>query len=143
MTFASSVSFSFIVNGSPKGYLIPTQGLQQGDHISLYLFLLCVEGLSTLIAKWKEDGKIQGISICSGASIVNRLLFTDDNLLFCHANEGECSQISNILQFYKRASGHKVNLLKSEVRFSRNINHTVQQRLASFKFVGCSAGGLS
>ena len=55
----------------------------QGDPLSPYLFLLCAEGFTTLLAKAELDGKITGVSIYRGASRVTNLLFADDSLLFC------------------------------------------------------------
>lgn len=42
----TSVSYSISFKGSEIGHIIPKRGLRQGDPLSLYLFLLCVEGLS-------------------------------------------------------------------------------------------------
>ena len=54
----SFVSFSIIVNGEPRGHIVPTKGLRQGDHLSTYLFLLVSEGLNELIKHIVSDGKI-------------------------------------------------------------------------------------
>ena len=45
----STVSFFVIVEGQPFGFFKPHRGLYQGDSLSLYLFLFCVEGLSYLL----------------------------------------------------------------------------------------------
>lgn len=42
-------SNSVLINGEPKGYITPSQGINKGDSLSPYLFLLCAEGLYSLI----------------------------------------------------------------------------------------------
>lgn len=76
----SSTSFSFLINGVPKGFLKPSRGLRQGDPISPYLFLICAEGLSALIRRAELCNSIQGPSIKSGYPNVSHLLFADDSL---------------------------------------------------------------
>ncbi|KAL5568460.1 hypothetical protein UlMin_025035 [Ulmus minor] len=49
MACISSVSYSFQFNGQRVVHLNPSRGLRQGDPLSPYLFLLCGEGLSSLI----------------------------------------------------------------------------------------------
>jgi len=63
-------SFSFIINGSPSGHLIPNRGIRQGDPISSYLFLFCSEGLSSLIRKSVERASLHGYKTCARASAV-------------------------------------------------------------------------
>ena len=45
----STISYYILMNGVAYGSIIPTRGLRQGDPLSLYLFLLCTDGLSSLI----------------------------------------------------------------------------------------------
>ena len=82
-------SFSILVNGRPCGNIIPSRGLRQGDPFSPYLFLLCVEGFTSLLAKAELDGIIKGVSICRRAPRISNLLFANDSQLFCQATQTE------------------------------------------------------
>ena len=104
MTFVTTTSFSILLNGKPYGNVLPSRGICQGDLLSPHLFLLCVEGFTSLLAKAENDGKIHGASICKGASKVSNLLFADDSLLFCRATQNEVEVISKVLQTYANAS---------------------------------------
>ena len=122
MTCVTTTSFSILLNGKPYGNVLPSRGIRQGDPLSPYLFLLCVEGFTSLLAKAENDGKIHGASICRGAPKVSNLLFADDSLLFCRATQNEVEVISEVLQTYANASGQCINLEKSSVFFSSNTS---------------------
>lgn len=94
MTCISSVSYTLLVNGSPEGYIIPERGIRQGDPLSPYLFILCVEVLSHMMNQAMENRSLLGIKIANQAPAVNHLLFADDSLfslwqigkLLCNSN---------------------------------------------------------
>lgn len=81
------------------------KALKQGDPISLYLFILCVKGLSALLSEVEKSKKIKGVCITRGAPLINHMLFTDDSLLFGWANVNEWLQIQSLLGIYAEASG--------------------------------------
>ena len=58
MRCVSTPSFSVRIYGKAYGNVIPSRGLRQGDPLSPYLFLICAEGFTSLLAKAKLDGKL-------------------------------------------------------------------------------------
>ena len=129
MSCITTPSFSILVNGKPYGMIHPSRGIQQGDPLSPYLFLLCVEGSTTLLEEAKLEGRIKGVSISRGAPRVTNLLFADDSLLFCQAIQNEGQAIVEILQKYAKASAKCINLEKSLVYFNSNTIGSQRQRI--------------
>jgi hypothetical protein len=82
-----SVDYTVLLNGEKVGPVIPGRGLRQGDPLSPYLFILCAEGLSSLIGRAESSGDLTGTAICKGAPRVTHLLFADDCFLFFKACE--------------------------------------------------------
>ncbi|XP_065629141.1 secreted RxLR effector protein 78-like [Quercus suber] len=101
MSCVTTTSFSVLVNGKPHGMIHPLRGIRQGDPLSPYLFLLCAEGFTALLAKAELDRRITGVSICRGAPRVTNLLFANDSLLFCQATPKEGEAVAEILQTYE------------------------------------------
>ena len=133
-----STSFSILVNGQPTRQFYPTRGLRQGDPLSPFLFIICAEGLSSLLRDAEAKKEIHGIKIGKKVNAISHLFFADDSLLFTRANEQEVEKVLEILSTYEAASGQKLNMEKSEVSFSRNIEQEKQDLLQmklSFKAV--------
>ena len=105
METVQSASYSMIINGEPKGFIKPSQGIQQGDLLSLYLFLLCAKGLSSMLRQAIETNQMQGILSYRGGIHISHLLFVNDSLLFCQATLQECQNLLHILVQYEEASG--------------------------------------
>lgn len=87
------------------GPIKPIRGLRQGDTLSPYLFLLCVEGLSLSIKSAANNALIQVCRICTGAPAITHLLFADNGFLFFKATTGEANSIKRILHLYETVSG--------------------------------------
>ena len=63
MRCVRSVTYSIKINGNPRGHIIPSRGIRQGDPLSPYLFLLCAEGLSALIKASVARGDMKGVFV--------------------------------------------------------------------------------
>ena len=79
MLCVTLIKYHVLVNGDVVGPIVSKRGLRQGDLISPYLFIIGVEGLSSLIKKAELDGSLHGCKVCRGAPIVSHLLFADDS----------------------------------------------------------------
>ncbi|XP_050278364.1 uncharacterized protein LOC126719909 [Quercus robur] len=100
MLCVTTVSYSILVNGEPKGLIHPSKGIKQGDPISPFLFLLCTEGFLGLISQAAAQGDIRGYSFSRNSPRLTHLFFADDSLLFCRSTVQECQKILDILDTY-------------------------------------------
>ncbi|KAL0320265.1 UNVERIFIED_CONTAM: putative mitochondrial protein [Sesamum radiatum] len=127
----SSISYSFVMSGSSFGTVTPQRGLRQGDPLSPYLFLLCMEAFCSLLQEAENEGHIRGVAVCRRGLRISHLLFADDTLICCQAIESEASSIQYVLNVYGKASGQEVNLHKSTVVFSKNVSKEVRDSLTN------------
>jgi hypothetical protein len=125
MSCVISVSYSVLCNQEPTGYIIPSRVLSQGDPLSPYLFLLCVDGLIVLLKTAEHRKHITGVIVGRGPKLTH-LLFADDSFLFCRADTKECQNIMRLLGTYEGASCHKINTEKTSLFFSSNTPFEVQ-----------------
>ena len=128
----STMSYSILVNGEPKGEISPTRGIHQGDPLSPYLFLLCSEGLNRLIQHAARDNVIRGFSLCKNGPKITNLFFADDTLLFCRARMEDLQAIQHILSLYEGAFGQQINREKTTLFFSKAVSEEKKREILSF-----------
>ena len=83
MLCLSCVEYRVRFNREETESFKPSTRLRQGDPLSPYLFLLCTEGLTALLANAEESGTISGIKVSNDAPSISNLLFADDSLILC------------------------------------------------------------
>ncbi|KAL6130640.1 hypothetical protein ACLB2K_069019 [Fragaria x ananassa] len=131
MNCVRTVTYSFLVNGEPCGNLRPTRGLRQGDAISPYLFLSCVEVLSQVITKAEVNGRLKGVKVCMNAPTFSHLFFTDDSFIFSKAEVENVLCLNEIFVAYENMSGKQINYEKSSFSFNKSVPLWKQYELAT------------
>ncbi|WZY80122.1 hypothetical protein YC2023_026506 [Brassica napus] len=124
-----SVSYSFLINGSPSGHVTPSRGIRQGDPLSPYLFIMCTEVLSAMCTKAQLNGTMAGVKVARNCPPINHLLFADDTMFFCKSTPACVTTLKTILESYENVSGQRINLLKSSITFSAKTPGEVKARV--------------
>ena len=99
-TCISTVQFSVLFNGSPADFFGSSRGLRQGDPLSLMLFLVMMEVFSKMMKRAERDGLLRGFRVDGrrgGGVCVSHLLFADDTILFCNAEQEQILYVRMLL----------------------------------------------
>ncbi|KAH1091484.1 hypothetical protein J1N35_018741 [Gossypium stocksii] len=116
----STVSYAVTINGSIGSVFKPMKRLRQGNPLSPFLFLMCSEGLSSLIRLAIKMGSLREVKASRRRPAISHLLFADDCILFGEATIGGVRMLKDILRIYKNYSGQCVNFNKSVIFYSSN-----------------------
>ncbi|XP_060972577.1 uncharacterized protein LOC115717978 [Cannabis sativa] len=129
MTCVSTVFYKFVRGGREIGPLIPSRDIRQGDPLLPYLFIICAEGLSSLLHRYEMNGSIRGCKVARGAPVVSHMLFVDDSYVYCKATKQEASNVLSLLRVFEGASSQQVNFAKSFSFFSSNTEASFRTRI--------------
>ena len=104
-----------INNGTTTKYFNLKRGARQGDPISAFLFILCLE---TLFLKIKQDSRIKGIEIVDHCFLYSA--FADDTTFFIK-DKFSIQYLVDNFQIFSLFSGLKRNVEKCEVAGIGNL----------------------
>jgi len=138
MKCISSVEFSLLINGQQSEKFYPSRGLRQGDPLSPYLFIICVEAMSNLLFEAEQTGWLLGVPSSPKGPSLNHLFFANDSLLFCRATLRDWGRLTLLLECYVKASGQQLNKEKTSLFFSRNTSHEDQSSILQISGVPCT-----
>ncbi|KAL5733231.1 hypothetical protein ACOSQ2_032923 [Xanthoceras sorbifolium] len=102
-----SVNYRVVLNGEISDAFSPGCGIRQGDPISPYLFVLCMEKLSHLIVDCVNKGSWKPIAVSRGGPLISHLFFADDLILFGHATTQQAESMKLCLDRFCGSSGQE------------------------------------
>ncbi|KAH9725610.1 putative ribonuclease H protein [Citrus sinensis] len=118
-------------NGEASEEFVPSRGIRQGDPLSPYIFVLCVERLSHGINRAVTAGDWRPIRLARRGTPLTHLFFADDLLLLAEADIEQAGVINMVLNNFCKSSEAKVNKAKSQVFFSKNISAWDMKRIGA------------
>lgn len=105
MKCITSTSFSILINGVPHRHFYPKTGVRQGDPLSPYIFILCIEPLIRHLSLIVSNPKSHvGILSSPRGFKISKLVFSDDCLLFAKATVKGAKTILSILNMFTRVA---------------------------------------
>ena len=122
MKCLTSTTMQISWNGDVYDVFKPSRGFRQGDPLSPYIFVLCMERLSQLIIQEVKMGHWQAIKLGKNGPPISYLFFADDLVLFSKANNDQVLVVEKVFNYFCDCSGQRLSKDKSMVFFSRNVN---------------------
>ncbi|KAL6584556.1 hypothetical protein OROMI_003845 [Orobanche minor] len=124
------VSYQINVNGQLTEPFKGGKGLRQGDPISPFLFVLCMEYLSRLLKGLHTDPSFRFYPRCKTLGITH-LVFADDLLFFCKGDLKSVHAILDCFERFSKTTGLIANRRKSEIYFA-GVRQEVKESILSY-----------
>ena len=99
----------------------PLKGIHQGDSLSLYLFVLCMERLHYVINRASFQNEWELITLKRNEPPLSHLFFTNDLMFFSKASLERAKIIQRWLHRFCKSLRKKVSNEKTRVYFSKNM----------------------
>lgn len=105
MSCVRSVEYLIVMNGIKWETFKLEKGLGQGDPLSPYLFLLCLEGFSSLLKLARREESIRGVKVGKSSLTLTHIFFTEDSILFGDASVEGAHILKVVINEYEGISG--------------------------------------
>lgn len=129
MSCVTITSASILFNGGKLSSFQPSRGIKQGDPLSPFLFLLCIEFLVAQITTMCEERRWDKIKTSKNGPGFSHIFFADNPILFAKANSKNCDAIMEVLNNFCDIAGQKVNRGNSRIFFSSNVSRRRKRQL--------------
>lgn len=127
----TSPSLQILWNGEPTEKFFPSRGIRQGDPLSPYLYVVCMERLAQLIIEREIHCEVwKPVYASKNGPALSHLAFANDLILFAEASVDQARIVSACLEDFCGASESKVSLGKSRVYFSGNTSQESRSEIS-------------
>ena len=142
MSCVLTVSTSILFKEEALDPILPSRRIRQGDPLSPYLFIICMDFLGQLIEEKCNMKTWQPVKASQSGLEFSHLLFANDLIFFAKADWVNCSAIRDVLDEFCELSRQSVSKAKSRVYFFPNVDRDTRESLcdilgfASTPFLG-------
>ncbi|KAJ7962301.1 Ribonuclease H [Quillaja saponaria] len=123
MRCITSTNFKIIWNGGTTEEVQASRGIRQGNPLSPYIFVLCMERQGHLIEDKVKQGVWKPFKISKDGPQILHLMFADDLLLFAEASTRQAEIIHDTLVEFGLASGQKISVEKTRFTCLKNVSN--------------------
>ncbi|GKB59408.1 reverse transcriptase domain, reverse transcriptase zinc-binding domain protein [Tanacetum coccineum] len=111
----SSASISILINGSPSKEFSMKRGIQKGDLLSPFLFLIIVEALQVMMIESCNKEILKGHFVSKNDTNISLHQYADDTLFFGEWYKTNALCLVHIFKYFHDVSGLKINLVKCQL----------------------------
>lgn len=124
MSCITTTTTSILINGTRTSYFSPSRGIRQGDPLSPYIFIMCIEIRFHMINQSVDYLNWHPIRISKHGLHMSHLFFDNDIMLLSKVNLQSYHAIIDVLNHFNQICGKKINFLKSKIFFSKHCSAT-------------------
>lgn len=108
-------------HGEPSSEFTASNGLRQGDPLAPCIFVLSLQGFTSILEYEVKRSNIIPISASKNLAI-SHLFFADDIMFFLRASKENAINLKSLLAKFELISGLKLNTAKSKLYFSKKAD---------------------